>query len=291
MLNRDEVKNKLLREIFEEIDDSDLCAVQKIEIARRFGANTLNGNFEKNVQTIYDSLELELHSNNNFDRNDDTTSQYINLVRAILKRLNIFSDAFIIQSMKEGGIPSSEKKAYIEHLNVACGEMIIAGGFKQTKHYILDQKNDIAKLLLAAEELKKCIKNIQPHVEGLVMGAALKKDQKQTEVFFTHLVNLEIFAGSINVLKTMKKDISEVEYMNELYGPQISGRRDKIGLKVFIQKFSFLLQAIYGDERKLTRSDANIAWIKSALKEFGFDFEDKKIDSAIKSLKTKLPTL
>ena len=104
-------------------------------------------------------------------------------------------------------------------------------------------------------------------------------------------MNLEILTGAINALKEIKRDISEVEYMNEYYGPQISGRRDRIGLKVFIQKFSFLLQAIYGDERKLTRSDANISWIQNALKEFGFDFESKKVDSAIKSLKTKNPTL
>jgi len=276
-------------------DDLEFSKTQKVEIADRFGATGLTANFERNARLILDSINKNIINAN--EPTDQTTNPIaLNVVqtnREKFSNLKIFDDKFIDKSLKSGGLPQSIKVDFQRLLNIACGEMFIAGSIVNIKKYISDTRSDISDLTKLLEQVKKSVSLIQPHIFGVTIGAALKgqENQNAAEIFQQHYINSLVLVECVNEMNSLEEDFCNLDFSKKWYGTQSRGPHEMIALKAFIHKFTIIVQKYGAGSRKLSRNAANIEWIRESLVEFGFQYEPETISSAIRSLNRSVPSI
>lgn len=260
-------------------------------LIQRLGASKVTEKFYENAAVICRSLGAE--DSQELEREKISGTIIVDANRRKVDGIEIFSDKLLVKFLRDGGLPEGYVERLRKHLNIACGEMLMASGLFTTKRLMKHSASSLKNFLKHASSMQTHLDTILSYVVGLEIATVLTGLESQRSKLSNHAASIRLISNLLESVSTLGADIEELRDITSFYGKGTPGRKDNVPLKVFVSKFTTMLDELYLGERKLKRgiNSADVVWIRDILKEFGLEFEDKRIDSAIQSLNNKTPTL
>ena len=266
----------------------DIIAFNPNEHASRVNAKNVNSKYWKNAEKVIRALASD---ESNFD---DVWSgppfSDFGEMSGRLSKLKIYEEDKLKSLFKLSGLASHHYKDFESALNICSGAFYIADSLAAQKASITAKKNDFDPIARKASELRELIGEIQTPIFGFLAGSVLSK--KKSDVFLYHFLNIQGLLSGLEVIQSLGVDLRSSEQINWLVNDQIGGQKAKLPLFAFVHLMSsFIYNRSFQNTEHLPASKANKGFIAECLKEFGVEYTDRRIESAMEYLRKKKPNL
>ena len=258
------------------------------EHASRLNAKSVNDKYWINAEKIIRALASDEGNIDNVWAGPPFSD--FKKISKSLSKLNLYGQDRLAVLFKLSGLDQEHFKDFEDALNICSGAFYIADSFASQKASIVAKKSDFDVISKKATELRELIGEIQSPMFGFLAGSILS--QKQPENFLYHFLNIQGLLNGLEFVKLLGDDLRKSEQTDWLLKDQISGQKAKLPLFAFVHLMtSFIYNRSLINSEHLPVNKTNKRFIAECLREFGIEYSDGRIKSAMEYLRDKKPNL